>query len=981
MKTTIISLLFLFFQLIGLSQTWQPMGVDPKDELGWGMDYSNGMFQLGNKDSIFVGFSLLKANQSTNVNYVGALVKKYDGTRWVNTTTQFNDSFINNNNTFYYSTSMVMNRAKEVFFTSTKTSNPLLPKVKVVKYSNGVWSTVGLPNFDSMTTPTSTFPNTPRLGLGKGDTLHVLYTNPMGRLTMMKFNGNNWDSVGQRGFANGIAYVGWCFDTTGTPYISTNDPVFFNRLVVLKYASGNWVTVSPAGGLSNLSASNIVMTCNQNTNQLYVSYIDQAYPNNTWLMKYDGANWTTLMSNTVLPSTLRIGALKFSKQDTLLGLQMSPSNNNGIISKFIPGSGWVQMLPNFPSKLLPGTFPMFLKDSIPVFLEYLSNVGPYVFSFQNGSYSNPVGTYGIVNTTVPYYSSVTPYGPYPVGYFMSLAVSDAGTPYLAFADSSFNGRVSLLKYNGASWQYVGTPGFSTYPTDYVRLIKGIKDTVYIFYKQGYYWQLAHFDGNSFVTLPSGLSTTYPSGAYLDKTNFAFDTSGVPYVCYPDPANFNLVTVKKYVGGSWVSVNSIPTASEATIAFSKSNQLYAFYKPNSINGQLAVWQNNTWNLLGGLVDTGAFLLDRNDTPSLLAIHYTYIGGMGSKIIYGTVIKFINGAWTPSHIDSFGIGSWAGQQQVNFGFRLAFDTSNQPYVLSSAYYSATIWGRSQGKWKTVSNVSDGWTPSTFIANVDLACDKNNNLISAYGAFRTYALSYQIPSKPQPPSIANHFIKYCQKDTALALVASGQNLLWYYDTAKVGVTIPPIPSTKKAGTFKCYVTQSSGIYESDRDSITIVVYPNPKPKISSNGIILSVSNIYLSYQWKYNNNDIVGGTTNSLQPAVDGYYSVWVTDSNGCKGVSDTILISGLATIQTDGSIRAYPNPLSGNTVTIEADNLPQGDYQVQVFDAVGQRVWMSSISHQGGLGKWKISLKESLAQGAYLLILDSNGKKYRTILLKQ
>ncbi|MBS1589226.1 MAG: T9SS type A sorting domain-containing protein, partial [Bacteroidetes bacterium] len=127
--------------------------------------------------------------------------------------------------------------------------------------------------------------------------------------------------------------------------------------------------------------------------------------------------------------------------------------------------------------------------------------------------------------------------------------------------------------------------------------------------------------------------------------------------------------------------------------------------------------------------------------------------------------------------------------------------------------------------------------------------------------------------------------------------------------------------------------------------------------------------------------GGTTNSLQPAVDGYYSVWVTDSNGCKGVSDTILISGLATIQTDGSIRAYPNPLSGNTVTIEADNLPQGDYQVQVFDAVGQRVWMSSISHQGGLGKWKISLKESLAQGAYLLILDSNGKKYRTILLKQ
>ncbi|MBS1783439.1 MAG: T9SS type A sorting domain-containing protein [Bacteroidetes bacterium] len=981
MKTLIVSLLFLFFQLNGFSQTWQPMGIDPKDELGWGMDYFNSIFQLTNKDSIFVGFSISgNKNSSSNINYISAVVKKYDGTRWVRSTTQFNDSFVSMKP--YFSSSMVMNHAKEVYFASGANLNTtLLSKVKVVKYSNGTWSTVGIPNFDSMASTTSNYPNKPYLGLGKGDTLHVLYTNPTGRLTMMKYNGNNWDSVGQRGFTNGgTTPVSWCFDTTGTPYIATIDPVFFNRLIVLKYASGNWVSVSPAGGLSNLSASNIVMTCNQNTNQLYVSFIDQAYPNNTWLKKYDGTNWTTLMSNTVLPSTLRIGALMFSKQDTLLGLQILPSGNNSIVSKFIPGSGWVQMLPNFPSKLLPGTFPMFLKDSIPVFVQNLSNVGPYVYTFQNGSYSNPVGTYGIVNTTVPYYNSVIPYGPDPTGYFMSLDVSNAGTPYLAIADSSYNGRVSLLKYNGSSWQYVGTPGFSSFQTDYVRMIKGIKDTVYIFYKQGYNWQIAHFDGNSFVNFPSGLSNTYPSGAYLDKTNFAFDTSGVPYVCYPDPANFNLVTVKRYIGGSWVSLSSIPTASEATIAFNKSNQLYAFYKPNTSNGQLAVWQNNTWNLLGGLVDTGAFLLDRNDTPSLLAIHYKPVGSMGSANYYGTVIKFINGAWTSSHIDSFYIGFW-GQQQRNFGFRLAFDTSNQPYALSSAFYSATIWGRSQGKWKKVSNVSDGWTPSTFIANIDLACDKNNNLISAYGAFKTYALSYQIPSKPQPPSIANHFIKYCQKDTALALVATGQNLLWYYDTAKVGVTTPPIPSTQKAGTFKCYVTQSSGIYESDQDSITIIVYPNPKPKISSNGTILSVSNIYLSYQWKYNNNDISGGTTNSLQPAVDGYYSVWVTDSNGCKGVSDTILISSLKTIQSDGSIRAYPNPLAGNTVTIEADFLPKGDYQVQVFDAVGQRVWISSISHQGGFGKWKIYLGESLAQGAYLLMLDNNGKKYRTILLKQ
>lgn len=48
-----------------------------------------------------------------------------------------------------------------------------------------------------------------------------------------------------------------------------------------------------------------------------------------------------------------------------------------------------------------------------------------------------------------------------VTYCSSMEVSSDGTPYIAFRDATSANKLSVKKYNGSTWVYVSTAGFST----------------------------------------------------------------------------------------------------------------------------------------------------------------------------------------------------------------------------------------------------------------------------------------------------------------------------------------------------------------------------------------------------------------------------------------------------------------------------------------------------------------------------------------
>jgi gliding motility-associated-like protein len=91
--------------------------------------------------------------------------------------------------------------------------------------------------------------------------------------------------------------------------------------------------------------------------------------------------------------------------------------------------------------------------------------------------------------------------------------------------------------------------------------------------------------------------------------------------------------------------------------------------------------------------------------------------------------------------------------------------------------------------------------------------------------------ITATPAAATPTPNLITYCTNNIAIALTATGNNLLWYTATGTVGSTTAPTPQTVTAGTTLYYVTQSTATplaCESPRALVTVVVNPRPAAPI---------------------------------------------------------------------------------------------------------------------------------------------------------
>jgi Ig-like domain CHU_C associated len=95
---------------------------------------------------------------------------------------------------------------------------------------------------------------------------------------------------------------------------------------------------------------------------------------------------------------------------------------------------------------------------------------------------------------------------------------------------------------------------------------------------------------------------------------------------------------------------------------------------------------------------------------------------------------------------------------------------------------------------------------------------------------AIVVNITATPAAPVVTSP-ITYCQGIPAIALTATGSNLLWYtVATGGIGSTTAPIPSTTIVGSTIYYVSQTTGC-ESPRAAITInVVAGTPAPTVTT-------------------------------------------------------------------------------------------------------------------------------------------------------
>lgn len=68
--------------------------------------------------------------------------------------------------------------------------------------------------------------------------------------------------------------------------------------------------------------------------------------------------------------------------------------------------------------------------------------------------------------------------------------------------------------------------------------------------------------------------------------------------------------------------------------------------------------------------------------------------------------------------------------------------------------------------------------------------------------------------------------------------------------------------------------------------------------------------------------------------------------------------------------YPNPVSGNKIVLQMNNLQKGNYTITLSNKLGQQLIHKMVQHPGGSATTTIEPSKALAAGVYLLKL-SNG----------
>lgn len=116
--------------------------------------------------------------------------------------------------------------------------------------------------------------------------------------------------------------------------------------------------------------------------------------------------------------------------------------------------------------------------------------------------------------------------------------------------------------------------------------------------------------------------------------------------------------------------------------------------------------------------------------------------------------------------------------------------------------------------------------------------------------------------------------------------------------------------------------------------------------------------------------GATTEDLTNVVPGTYNVTITNVDGCS--LDTTFIVDFSTglVELEGmELKVYPNPSNGN-IYVEFTQDPTDAIQIEVFNALGQRVLERTYAPQMVQGRINVDVQNA-STGTYMMKISSAG----------
>ena len=170
--------------------------------------------------------------------------------------------------------------------------------------------------------------------------------------------------------------------------------------------------------------------------------------------------------------------------------------------------------------------------------------------------------------------------------------------------------------------------------------------------------------------------------------------------------------------------------------------------------------------------------------------------------------------------------------------------------------------------------------------------------------------------------------------------------------------------AGLHNVIITDSNGCINTNS-----VIINEPDPLLINVWTVndtLQATSGFITYQWNYNNVNIVGANDSIYIASLYGDYYVTVSDTNGCFADSYFINYSLLSLENYNLNIRIYPNPTNGN-ITIESK---ENINSISVFNTYGNQLY-SVDNNLYTTKKINIDLSK-FAKGVYFVKININNR---------
>jgi hypothetical protein len=373
-----------------------------------------------------------------------------------------------------------------------------------------------------------------------------------------------------------------------------------------------------------------------------------------------------------------------------------------------------------------------------------------------------------------------------------------------------------------------------------------------------------------------------------------------------------------------------------------------------------------------VDLPATLTFCADTTGILTaagfVNYSWTGGSTND----SLVVAVSGFYAVNVVDANGCGSTDGTvvvanplPTVNLGVDRTICENASTVINGGSGFTSYNW--STGGAAQVETIT-GAALGSGVSDVTLS------VVDANGCSNTDTVAVTVNVAPVTNLGSDQTI--CANDT-LDFDAGAGMTTYAWSTTETTQTIEVLGTTLGTGTHLIHVTITNSFSCTDRDTVTVVVNPNPTVALGADFTLcvnhtqtLDAGSGFNSYSWSTGDNTQTTVVDGAVLGTGTHTIDVTVTNNFGCEGTDAVVVLVDPCTgvEETENvSMNMYPNPSAG-LVNMTFGNV-EGTTIVEVYSIEGKLVASQNIAVSAG-AVYQFDFN-AVERGAYFVKVTNNG----------